>query len=130
MYNGQKIFAGLFVFAVLLTYPIWYNAITGKADYKPAPQITTTATQCIEPAQWMIDNHMRLLDEWRTDVVRNNQTTYTASDGQTYQISLEDTCLSCHNPTTFCDQCHQYVGVNLDCWNCHNVPEEQTSASK
>jgi hypothetical protein len=122
MYNGGKIVGGLVIFAVLLTFPIWYNTITGKANYVPEPQITTTAAQCIEPAQWMIDNHMRLLDEWRTDVVRDDQHTYTASDGKTYEISLEDTCLGCHNKAEFCDQCHQYVGISPNCWDCHNIP--------
>jgi hypothetical protein len=123
MYNGGKIVSGLVIFAVLLTFPIWYNGITGKATYVPDPQIPTTETQCIESAQYMKDNHMKLLDEWRTDVVRNNEHIYTASDGQTYEISLENTCLDCHSDKKeFCDQCHQYVGISPNCWDCHNIP--------
>lgn len=124
MYNGGKIIAGLAIFTVLLAFPIWYSVASGKAGYVPEPKLATDAKQCIEPTQYMIDNHMKLLDDWRQQVVRENKHTYVASDGKTYEMSMEDTCFKCHsNKEEFCDQCHNYIGAKPNCWDCHVVPD-------
>jgi hypothetical protein len=63
---------------------------------------------------------MILLEEWKQRVVRDGMEYYVASDGEEYKIGLTGTCLSCHpNKDEFCDQCHDYVGVEPNCWNCH-----------
>ena len=125
MYDTNKIIPGLIIFFCLLTFPIWVTAASGKTGYQPEPQIVTEEEQCVEPTDWMIVNHMDLLKSWRETVVRTGIRTWTASDGKEHNMSLTDTCLSCHpNKTDFCDQCHNYVGESPDCWNCHNVPEE------
>ncbi|MDA8217759.1 MAG: sulfate reduction electron transfer complex DsrMKJOP subunit DsrJ [Dehalococcoidales bacterium] len=122
MYDGSKIIPGLIIFVGLITSPFWYNAATGMAA---APQLAapTTATQCVEPADWMRANHFNLLYQWREDVVRNDNRVYTASDGKTYDESLTNTCLSCHtDKAAFCDSCHTYADVSPNCWDCHVVP--------
>ena len=125
MYDAGKIIPGLVIFAVLLTSPIWYSAASGKINYVPEPQIVTQEKQCVEDTQWMRDNHMQLLIEWRQLVVRDDVHTYTATDGKQYDISLTGTCMSCHpNKKEFCDQCHEYAGVSPNCWDCHNAPVE------
>jgi hypothetical protein len=124
MYDGGKIITGLVIFGVLLTTPIWYSIATGGISRVPEPEISTSENQCIESAQYMRDNHMDLLDQWRQMVVRDSEHIYVASDGQEYEISLTDTCMKCHpNKEEFCDQCHDYAGVQPNCWDCHNVPE-------
>jgi hypothetical protein len=71
----------------------------------------------------MSANHMRLLKDWREEVVRGNDRIYTASDGRRHEKSLSDTCLSCHwEKEKFCDRCHDYVGATPYCWNCHVDP--------
>ena len=63
---------------------------------------------------------MELLNEWRIKSVREGTNVYVASDGQEYEMSLQNTCLSCHsNKENFCDSCHSYAEVNPDCWDCH-----------
>jgi hypothetical protein len=65
-------------------------------------------------------DHMTLLNEWRDLVVRENQRTYTATDGTEYEMSLTKTCLDCHsNKEEFCDKCHTYADVSPYCWDCH-----------
>jgi hypothetical protein len=124
MYDAGKIIPGLVIFGVLLTSPIWYSAATGKINYVPEPQVAPGESQCVESADYMRDNHMHLLDEWRQMVVRDGEHTYVASDGQEYDISLTDTCMKCHpNKAEFCDQCHDYAGVTPNCWECHVAPE-------
>lgn len=130
MYDAGKVIPGLVIFGILITFPVWYNAATGKAHYVPVPQLTV-AGQCIEPAQEMIDDHMKILEQWRQLAVRDDVYTYVGSDGKTYEISLTGTCLQCHSKQEFCDQCHNYAGVSLSCWECHSVPQNGvTNAAK
>lgn len=120
----RYILTGLIIFLVLMTFPFWYNI--GKAASAPQPQVDTPAIQqlaekqCVEPTAYMRANHMKLLEEWRDQVVREGRRIYVASDGKKYYMSLQNTCLECHsNPAEFCDQCHNYLGVKPDCWTCH-----------
>jgi len=129
MYNGGKIIFGILVFLALATYP-FYNNI-GKANVNPTPSIDTPVIQkmaekkCIEPKAFMKSEHMQLLNQWRDEAVRNGNRIYTASDGQKYVISLQNTCMKCHsNKKEFCDKCHSYAGVSPYCWDCHLAPKE------
>jgi len=123
MYDAKKVILGIIIFLCFITFPVWYSVASGAADYVPEPEIITAEEQCIEPTQYMRNNHTDLLNEWRESVVREGNRTYIASDGQKYDMSLTRTCLSCHsNKAQFCDQCHDYVGVEPDCWDCHNPP--------
>jgi hypothetical protein len=42
MYDSGKIITGLVIFGGLVTFPIWYNALTGKTGYVPKPRDTRT----------------------------------------------------------------------------------------
>jgi len=124
MYDANKIITGLLIFLGLITFPIWYALASAKAAQVPQPAIATSEKQCIESTEYMRENHMKLLERWRESVVRDGVRVYTASDGKEYEMSLTSTCLRCHsNKAEFCDQCHNYVGVTPNCWECHNVPE-------
>jgi len=68
---------------------------------------------------------MDLLNEWRDQVVRENDRYEIGSDGVRFERSLSNTCLNCHvNKDKFCDKCHDYMGVQPYCWDCHLVPKE------
>ena len=124
MYDAGKIIAGIVIFLVLLTFPVWYVAATGEADSVPEPIIITEEKQCIESAEYMKENHMAMLNEWRDKYVRDGVRTYVASDGKEYLMSLTGTCLGCHpNKTEFCNPCHDYTGVDPYCWDCHTELE-------
>jgi hypothetical protein len=131
MYDAGKIIPGLVIFGILLSFPIWYSVANGGTSHTPEPKIVTEEEQCVESAQYMRDNHMRMLDEWRKSVVREGNRDYTSSDGKEYEISLTATCMKCHpNKEEFCDRCHNYTGVKPGCWDCHNAPEGQTIGSE
>lgn len=124
MYDANKIIPGLIIFFCLISFPIWYSVVSGKIAYTPEPEIITEEKQCIEATQYMRDKHVDLLNDWRESVVREGTRTYVASDGKEYNISLTGTCMDCHsNKAEFCDQCHNYVGVKPNCWDCHIEPE-------
>ena len=105
--------------------------------YVPELQPAEKGTQCIEPDEFMRENHMLLLDDWRLSVVRCNSRVYEATDGQEYYMGLANptnpeelplqtgACLSCHtDKTAFCDTCHSYSGAEPGCWDCHVSGEE------
>jgi hypothetical protein len=121
MYDAGKIITGIVIFLILMTVPIWYVVATGQASYVPDPKVNPDETQCVESTDYMIKNHMILLDEWKTSCVRDGICTWVSSEGETYNASLAGTCLSsCHpSKAEFCDQCHNYVGISPYCWNCH-----------
>ena len=124
MNNRGMIIAGIIIFLCLITFPIWYNVVGGKAAYAPELKIVSEEKQCIESTKYMRAKHMQLLNDWRNSVVRDGKRTYTALDGKKYDMSLSNTCLNCHsNKADFCDKCHNYVEVTPTCWNCHVVPE-------
>jgi hypothetical protein len=109
----------------LISFPLWYNAASGRGSYRPVLDVGTQEKQCVEPATYMRASHMRMLDEWRNAVVREGDRLYAASDGKEYNMSLTRTCLKCHaKKEKFCDQCHSYEAVTPNCWNCHVIPEE------
>jgi hypothetical protein len=126
MYDGGKIITGLVIGVGLLLFPVFYNA--GKASKAPEPVLTEkakAAQQCVEPTSHMKTDHMKLLDEWRHTVVRDDRRYYKSSTGKVYYKGLQTTCMDCHsNKSKFCDQCHDYVGVDPYCWECHIEPKE------
>lgn len=125
MYNGGKVIIGVLVFLALITFPIWYNVANGKAGYTPELERAAHGDNCVRDSAWMVANHMDLLNQWRDEVVRQNNRYETGPDGVTYEKSLSNTCLDCHqNKDKFCDRCHNYMGVTPYCWECHIVPKE------
>lgn len=127
MYNAGKIIIGLVVFAAIVTFPLWYGAAFGNDSAKPDPKIITTEKECVAPTEYMKTSHMDLLNQWRDSVVRKGVRIYTTESGKHYEMSLTHTCMNCHsNKSQFCDECHNYAGVNPYCWDCHIAPEENT----
>jgi len=127
MYDRGKIIVGLIVGLGLLLFPFFYNA--GKAAKAPEPVLTDKAKeakQCVEAKAYMRTEHMKVLDEWRDDVVRQGQRYYQSTAGKSYYKSLQVTCMECHsNKSKFCDQCHNYMNVSPFCWDCHIAPKEK-----
>ncbi|EGW39648.1 sulfate reduction electron transfer complex DsrMKJOP subunit DsrJ [Desulfosporosinus sp. OT] len=150
MYKGGKIIVGLVIFLAFLTFPFFYNM--GKANAGPenldANLKQAADSQCVEPADYMRNNHMQLLNQWRQAYVRDGLTEYTNSQGKTFEINI-DTCTKCHstgaasntsgvsnpavnevgvsNPAVntsdqFCVSCHDYASVKPTCWSCHSEP--------
>jgi hypothetical protein len=131
MYDGWKIIVGLIIFVGIATFPFVYDI--GKASVPPPdPKIDTPEIQkmavkkCVESKSFMKAEHMVMINDWRDAVVREGNRLYTASDGQQYAMSLQNTCMKCHsNKSKFCDECHNYVGVKPYCWDCHIEPKEE-----
>jgi len=130
------IYMGLVLFVVIMLVGTVYNVINGRADAAPKPAKPALAKHCVKPAAWMRAHHMKLLDEWRNEVVREGKRGSIVVDGKRYEKSLTKGCMKCHeSKARFCDQCHHWAGVNrpgveISCWHCHIVPNQPHPAAK
>jgi len=96
----------------------------------PQPVIETArAGQCVEAPAFMRRNHMKLLMHQRDETMRGGI--------RTGKYSLK-ACIACHAsqtsqsvtaaPTNFCQSCHSYAAVKIDCFECHaNKPAVNTA---
>jgi hypothetical protein len=89
---------------------------------------------CVEPTPFMRRNHMELILHQR-DV-----TVHTGIHSSKYSIEI---CVDCHvsyapdgkpipinQEGQFCDNCHEYAAVKLDCFQCHaTVPEKEPAGA-
>jgi hypothetical protein len=124
MYDSGKVITGLVVFIVLMASPFWLNF--GKTGEAPKLQKVGVETKCVEQPDWMKANHMQLLNDWRTEVVRDNERNYVNKEDVEHKKSLTMTCLKCHKEKKkFCDKCHTYASVKPFCWTCHVDPKEE-----
>jgi len=100
--------------AVLLLAPAF--SIAGAA--KPVISIENPG-ECIAPAEEMRRNHMEMLKHQRDRTMRQ---------GIRGEKSSLNECINCHASKTtgsvtgkggFCESCHSYAAVKLECWDCH-----------
>ena len=97
------------------------TADNGSASRVPMPTVVATAPgKCVEDTPFMLRNHMELLKHHRDLTVRDGV--------RTTQHSLAN-CVACHaskvtgrvtgSKDAFCEGCHRYAAVTLDCFECH-----------
>ncbi|MBD5607592.1 MAG: sulfate reduction electron transfer complex DsrMKJOP subunit DsrJ [Desulfovibrio sp.] len=125
MYNAKGVTIGIIVFVILFTTPFWLSWI--GTDYtKTGVVFPQGEKECIEDTEFMRANHMRLLDEWRDQALREENRAYVSKlSGKTFVISLQNTCMKCHNNyAAFCEKCHVANSVYPYCWTCHILPSE------
>ena len=94
----------------------------------PQPVIETArGDQCVEDPAFMRRNHMKLLEHQRNATMRGG------IRGAKYSLK---TCIECHASkttgsvtaagTNFCQSCHTYAAVKIDCFECHANKLQQT----
>ena len=130
MYKPAKIIVALVIFAVIVSFPIWHSI--GNDSTIPDVEISLDTpvinamgddAHCIYDADYMRANHMKILKDWKVEVVRNGNRMVVTEDGQEYLASLQNTCFECHsNYEDVCLKCHEYANVDPSCWECHVEP--------
>lgn len=114
------LFAGLGILVALSPLA----SASGGATGVPKPVIQKAkGDQCVEDTDFMRKNHMKVL---------NHQRDKTVHDGvRTKQHSLKN-CIECHatpdatgqrsvlGKDNFCQSCHTYAAVQIDCFQCHS----------
>lgn len=123
MYNALGVSAGILIFALIFTSPFW-AAWLGRDYTKTGVVLPQDEKYCIENTEFMRANHMRLLNEWRDQALREDNRQYvSALNGKKFSISLQNTCVQCHsNYAEFCEKCHAANSVYPYCWTCHLIP--------
>lgn len=125
MFNRGWVIAGIAAFVAVAGFPFYWHAMGRHAPF-PELEKPKGETSCVEGVEYMRTDHMRLLDAWRTAVVRDDLLIYTASDGKQFEMNLHKTCMGCHQSRDrFCTRCHDYNDVSPQCWDCHVAPEVQ-----
>jgi len=87
--------------------------------------------ECVLPEDEMRRDHMKHLDHQRDNTMHNGV--------RTKQFSLKE-CINCHAnkdeagkyipvnaPGEFCQSCHTYTSVKLDCFECHATKPRDTA---
>jgi hypothetical protein len=95
----------------------------------PAPVYSEgKGDKCVRDTAYMRRHHMELLKHQRNDTMRKGI--------RTKEMSLQN-CIDCHaskqtnsvlGKDGFCQSCHSYAAVTLDCFECHaSKPKAATS---
>ncbi|MCX8018607.1 MAG: hypothetical protein N2690_12015 [Rhodocyclaceae bacterium] len=85
---------------------------------KPALKIENPG-QCIAPAEEMRKNHMEMLKHQRDRTLRQGIRGEKASLNECIHCHASKTTGSVIGKDGFCQECHSYAAVKLDCWDCH-----------
>lgn len=103
---------------ITLAASLALTAQAGAGVPKPVVKIENPGT-CVAPAEEMRRNHMEMLKHQRDRTLRLGE--------RGAKVSLNG-CIECHASKTggsvlgkdnFCESCHAYAAVKLDCWDCH-----------
>lgn len=99
-------------------------ASAGGASGVPKPVIQKAqGEQCVEDTEYMRRNHMKVLNHHRDKTMHEGI--------RTKQHSLKN-CIECHatpdasgqrtvlGKDNFCQSCHTYAAVKVDCFQCHS----------
>ena len=89
---------------------------------KPTVTIDPARGACVAPPEEMRRNHMAMLQHQRDRTLRLGE--------RGAKVTLNG-CINCHagkasgtvigSRTEFCEGCHAYAGVKLDCFECHQA---------
>lgn len=116
----RRLWLGLFALLAALGL---HSSATAESEYLTFPK--AKGEQCVEPTDVMRRDHMKFLLHQRDDTVQRGI--------RTKQYSLIE-CIGCHAasddngeflrvdaPGQFCQSCHGFTGVKMDCFECHSA---------
>ena len=104
------------------------SSFAGDRVAKPVVTVDPSRGACVAPAAEMRRNHMAMLQHQRDRTLRLGE--------RGAKVSL-NACINCHAGKTtgtvlgkgeFCESCHAYTGVKLDCFECHQPKAGQPLA--
>ncbi len=107
-----------------------YAADPQKPTRVPLPAAKAVkGEKCVEPTEVMRRDHMQMVLHQRDDTMHQGI--------RTVKHSLKN-CVNCHaDPQTgsvlgkngFCESCHSYAAVSMDCFGCHTDKAEKQAAA-
>ena len=118
----NRSFAFLAMLAAMYLVPGSISVADSGAAMPELPKATMGQT-CVEPVEYMRREHMNLLFHQRDRTVHDGE--------RETRYSLTG-CLDCHtqkddqgayipinDPGQFCEACHSFSSVKMDCFQCH-----------
>lgn len=96
---------------------------------KPAIVIAEPAKQCIAPNDVMRRTHMDLLKHQRDRTLRQGIRGEKASLNACVECHAGKTSGSVLGPDGFCQSCHSYASVKLDCFECHSAKAKKSAVA-
>ena len=101
--------------------PVFAHGGEAHPQRTPVPNMTAESPgKCIAPEEEMRRNHMEMLKHQRDRTLRS---------GIRGEAASLNACIECHaskktgsvlgSNDNFCQGCHSYVAVKLDCFECH-----------
>lgn len=121
---------GMCHWLMVLVGSLWLATSAQASTQAPQPVIEKARSgSCVADPAFMRRNHMDLLKHQRNDTLREGN--------RSGKFSLRE-CITCHasqatnsviaTETNFCQSCHQYAAVKIDCFECHaGKPQEQAA---
>ena len=117
---------------LLVTFLLVLTVHTAAMAGVPVPKVPKgKGDQCVEETEFMRKNHMELLLHQRDETMHRGI--------RTKKYSLKE-CLDCHavkgddnqpvgadDPRHFCNSCHGYAAVKIDCFGCHSSKPSTSS---
>ncbi|MBF0588071.1 MAG: Hdr-like menaquinol oxidoreductase cytochrome c subunit [Magnetococcales bacterium] len=115
-YPPLRVIQVLLVALLMCAAPLAVQAEMGHNHQSgPVKLQKPKGTACVLPEEQMRRTHMDYLKHKRAVTVR---------EGVRVRDESLKNCISCHpSKKKFCEQCHKYVGVKPDCFECHNYPD-------
>ena len=105
------------------------GAVAGERVPKPVIAVDKS-TQCVAPADVMRREHHRMLARQKERTVR------LGIRGEPVHLAG---CIDCHaskttgsvigSPDAFCQSCHAYAAVRIDCFDCHQPTVKRSTAA-
>lgn len=118
----MKALASIFLTSLLLSVA----GMATAADIAPRLD-AARGGKCVEDPKFMRMNHMKLITHQRDETLRQG------IRGGKYSLAE---CVNCHASKTndsvlgskqnFCQGCHQYAAVKIDCFECHSSKPRTT----
>jgi len=122
---------GVSIFTVLLLcIAATNNAVAAKsgAIRTPLPVINIAKPgKCVEATDEMRRNHMNKILHQRDDTVHKGIRTKKHSLSNCINCHADEKTNSVLGKEGFCQSCHTYSAVSIDCFSCHNSKREAKS---
>ena len=91
-------------------------------------------TSCVAPTEFMRRNHMELIKHQRDETVHNGirATDYSLAGCVDCHVSFGDdkNAVPVDADDQFCESCHEFAAVELNCFDCHATVPAYTDAEK
>jgi hypothetical protein len=122
----RTLLAAIVTVSAVLSAPTF--ASEGKRTPLPTVDIANPG-KCIAPAEEMRRNHMVKLKHQRERTMREGIRGESASLNECVNCHASKKTGSVHQEGEFCQSCHAYAAVKLDCFQCHQPKANFKSVS-